>query len=90
MTDASISRDEEDFLAKVRRSNAETEKFIEEAFKLRAEEAKLRAEEAKLRAEEGKLGRDRALSPWQLMLTMVAAGTGLFASGATIFKLFGH
>ena len=42
------TRDDEDFLARLRRSNAETEKLIEEASELRAGEAKLRAEECEL------------------------------------------
>lgn len=48
MTDGSAIRDQEDLLARIRRSDAETEEFMEEAFTLRPEEAKSRAEGRKL------------------------------------------
>jgi hypothetical protein len=45
----------QDVLARIRRSNEETEKFIAEQHRLRAEQDKLRAEQDKLRAEENRL-----------------------------------
>ena len=45
-------------VARVLRSNEETQTFV-------AEQRKLIAEETKFRAEAAKLGRDRVLAPWQ-------------------------
>ena len=47
VTDTIGSPQDDESLAKIRRSNAETEGFIEEASKLRAEGAELRTEERK-------------------------------------------
>ena len=76
------ARDHEDFLARVRRSNAETEKFIEEAFKLRAEEAKLRAEERKL-------GRDAIVAPITTFIAAISAMGALIISIVTLLRLHG-
>jgi hypothetical protein len=83
MTDSSTSNEGEDLLAKLRRSNAETEKFIEEAYKLRAEEAKLRAEERKL-------GRDAWASPVATVASAMTAGAALFGAGLALARLFGR
>ncbi len=83
MTDTAAGRDSEEFLSKIRRSNAETEKFIEEAFKLRAEEAKLRAEERKL-------GRDAWASPVATIASAMTAGAALFGAGLALARLVGH
>jgi hypothetical protein len=69
----------EDFSAKIRRMNAETEKFV-------AEQRKLIAEESKLRREADKFGREK--------LTLVISSTaGLTlaaaAVGGLIVKLLG-
>ncbi len=81
MSDTS-ARDLEDVLARMRRSNAETEKFIEEAFKLRAEEAKLRAEERKL-------GREAFIAPLAIFFTAVSATGALIISIVTLLKTHG-
>lgn len=62
-------------VARVLRSNAETQKFVEE--------------QAKLRAEAAKLDRDRAISVWQVALSCLAAGAALFGAGAAFIKLLG-
>ena len=77
-----LTREEEDFLAKIRRSNAETQKFIEEAFKLRAEEMKLRAEERKL-------GRDAIIAPVAIFITALSAIGALVASTITLLRIHG-
>ncbi len=56
------------------RSNAETQKFVEE--------------QAKLRAEAAKLERDRALAPWQIAAASAAAGAALFGASIAFVKLF--
>lgn len=63
-------------LAKIRRSNAETEKFIEEAYKLRAEERKL--------------GRDAWVSPVATVASAMTAGAALFGAGLALARLFGR
>ena len=83
MTETSIDRDGEDVLAKMRRSNAETETFIEEAYKLRAEGAKLRADERKR-------GRDAWASPVATVASAMTAGAALFGAGLALARLFGR
>jgi hypothetical protein len=68
-------------VARVLRSNAETQKFVEE-------QSKLRAEQAKLQAEADKLVRDRMLAPWQIVATSVAATAALIGGTAAVVKLF--
>lgn len=74
-TSAPTSLDIAEQVARVLRSNAETQKFIEE--------------QAKLRAEADKMTRDRALAPWQIALSGMAAGAALFGAGAAFIKVFG-
>ncbi|KQP53010.1 hypothetical protein [Methylobacterium sp. Leaf106] len=74
-TSAPNSLDIAEQVARVLRSNAETQKFIDE--------------QAKLRAEAEKLARDRALAPWQIVLSSMAAGAALFGAGAAFIKVFG-
>jgi hypothetical protein len=81
MVETSTISHDEDVLAKIRRSNAETEKFIEEAYKLRAEEAKLRAEKRKL-------GRDAWASPVATVASAMTAGAALFGAGLALARLF--
>ncbi len=83
VTDTTGSPHGDENLAKIRRSNAETEKFIEEAYKLRAEEAKLRAEERKL-------GRDAWASPVATVASAMTAGAALFGAGLALAPLFGR
>ncbi|WP_342151170.1 hypothetical protein [Methylorubrum sp. SB2] len=66
--------DLEEQLARIRRSNAETQKFIEE--------------QAKLRAEAAKFERDRTLAPWQIVATSVAATAALIGGTAAVVKVF--
>lgn len=68
-------------VARVLRSNAETQKFVEE-------QGKLRAEQIKLQAEAEKLARDRMLAPWQIVATSVAATAALIGGTAAVVKLF--
>lgn len=82
MSDTSVSSDGEDDLAKIRRSNTETEKFIEETYNLRAEAAKLRAEERKL-------GRDAWASPVATVASAMTAGA-LFGAGLAFARPFGR
>lgn len=70
-------------LAQIERAQAETRKFV-------AEQGKLMAEQSKLNAEAEKLRRDRALVPWQFMVTLLGAGAAAFAAGATFWKVIGH
>lgn len=81
-TSAPTSLDIAEQVARVLRSNEETQKFV-------AEQKKLMAEQAKLDAEAGKLARDRALAPWQIVLSSMAAGAALFGAGAAFIKVFG-
>ncbi|MCJ2042802.1 hypothetical protein MKK55_28215 [Methylobacterium sp. J-059] len=74
-TSAPNSLDIAEQVARVLRSNAETQKFIEE--------------QAKLRAEADKLARERALAPWQIALSGMAAGAALFGAGAAFIKVLG-
>jgi hypothetical protein len=72
---AGQSLDFEEQLARIRRAREESEKFS--------------AEQKKLIAEAGKLDRDRALAPWQIVVTAMAAGAALFGAGAAFVKLLG-
>lgn len=74
-TSSPTSLDIAEQVARVLRSNAETQKFIDE--------------QSKLRAEAEKLARDRALAPWQIVLSSMAAGAALFGAGAAFIKVFG-
>jgi hypothetical protein len=56
---------------------------------LREEALKFAAEQHKLTAEMLKLERDRAVIPWQVVATLLAAGAALFAAGAGFIKLIG-
>ena len=67
-------------VARVLRSNAETEKFV-------AEQRKLIAEQSKLQAETLKIGRDRLLAPLSIGFAGIAAA--LFGAGAAFVKLLG-
>ena len=68
-------------VARVLRSNEETQKVV-------AEQRKLIAEQAKLQAETFKLGRDHTLAPWQIVATSVAATAVLIGGTAAIVKIF--
>lgn len=68
-------------VARVLRSNEETQTFV-------AEQRKLIAEETKFRAEAAKLGRDRVLAPWQIVATSVAATAALIGGTAAVVKSF--
>lgn len=72
MADASLDIAEQ--VARVIRSNEETQKFI--------------AEQRKLIAEAAKLERDRALAPWQIVAASMAAGAALFGASIAFVKLF--
>ncbi|KQT84438.1 hypothetical protein ASG59_03435 [Methylobacterium sp. Leaf466] len=83
-------------VARVLRSNAETEKFVAEQRKLMAEQAKLAAEADKLMAERIKLAtesdkllRDRALAPVSIGFAGMAAGAAIFGAAAAFMKLLG-
>ncbi len=78
MADAALDIAEQ--VARVLRSQEETQKFVSEQHKLMAEAAKLNAEEAKLR-------RDREVSIWQVMIAGMAAGAAFFGAGAAFIKL---
>ncbi|SFH04634.1 hypothetical protein [Methylobacterium gossipiicola] len=73
-TSAPNSLDIAEQVARVLRSNAETQKFVEE--------------QAKLRAEAAKLDRDRAIAPWQIVATTVAATAALIGGTAAVIKIF--
>lgn len=62
-------------VARVLRSNAETQKFV--------------AEQRKLMAEAAKFERERSLSPWQLVVAGAAAAAAFFGAGAAFVKLLG-
>lgn len=61
-------------IARIRRAQAETEKFA--------------AEQRKLASEADKLARDTRFAPWQLSFTGAAAGAAIVGALATITKLF--
>lgn len=66
----------------IREQIARIDRAIEENAKARVEAAKLSAERDKLAAEALKLARDRAIAPWQVAATAVAASAALVgASG---------
>ncbi|WP_348272376.1 hypothetical protein [Methylobacterium sp. GXS13] len=69
-------------VARVLRSNAETEKFV-------AEQRKLIAEQSKLQAETLKIGRDRVLAPLSIGFVGMAAAAAFFGAGAAFVKLLG-
>ncbi len=71
MTDLEL----QDTVARIKRAQAATDKFVDEGHKLRAEA--------------GKLERDRQLLPWQVAVTLLGAGAALFAAGAAFVKLMG-
>ncbi|OAS22460.1 hypothetical protein [Methylobacterium platani] len=79
MADASLDIAEQ--VARVLRSNAETQKFVEEQRKLSAEMNKLMAEAAKL-------NRDRMLAPWQIVAASVAATSALIGGTAAVARFF--
>ncbi|ACL61011.1 hypothetical protein [Methylobacterium nodulans] len=62
-------------VARILRSQEEMQKFA--------------AEQRKLIAEASKLERDRALAPWQIVMSSMAAGAALFGAGAAFVKLLG-
>ncbi|UHC17377.1 hypothetical protein LRS73_05665 [Methylobacterium currus] len=78
MADASLDITEQ--VARVLRSNEETQKFI-------AEQRKLLAEQAEHQAESSKLERDRALAPWQIIVASMAAGAALLGAGGAFIEL---
>lgn len=69
-------------VARVLRSNAETEKFV-------AEQRKLIAEQAKLDAEALKLSRDRTLAPISIAFAGFGAGAALVGAFVAALKLYG-
>jgi hypothetical protein len=75
MTTATVAMDAQEQIARIERMNAETRKFVEKAMKLSAEQAKL--------------GRDRALAPWQIVLSGMTAGAACFGAGVAFIKLLG-
>lgn len=74
--------DIEEQRARIERAQEETRKFV-------AEQIKLMAEQIKMTAKAAKLGRDRALAPWQVALSGMAAGAALFGTGAAFIKILG-
>lgn len=68
-------------VARVLRSNEETQKCV-------AEQRTLIAEQIKRQAEPAKLGRDRALAPWQIVATTVAATAALIGGTAAVVRTF--
>lgn len=74
-TSAPTELDVAEQVARVLRSNAETQKFVEE--------------QSKLRAEAAKLNRDRSLAVWQVAVSCLAAGAAIFGAGAAFIKLLG-
>ncbi|QEE41904.1 MULTISPECIES: hypothetical protein [unclassified Methylobacterium] len=91
MTDAAspAAFDIEAQRAQIQRAQEETGKFVAEQRKLMAEAAKLATEQLKMSAEAAKLGRDRALAPWQVAFSGMAAGAAFFGAGAAFIKLLG-
>lgn len=81
-TAAPASLDLAEQVARVLRSNAETEKFV-------AEQRKLMAEQAKLQAEALKFNRDRFLAPVSIAFAGMAAGAAIFGAAAAFLKLIG-
>ncbi len=84
MTDVEM----QDLVARIKRSQAETDKFVEEGRKRRAESAKVFDECYKLRAEAGKYQRERTT----LAMTGGAAilGAGAVIGGLIVRLLTGH
>ena len=87
-TSAPTNLDIAEQVARVLRSNEETQKFVAEQHKLIAEQTKLQAEQTKLQAEAAKLERDRALAPWQIVAATAAASTALVGAGIALAKVF--
>ena len=81
-TAETVPFDLQEQLARIRRAQAESDKFVEEARKLSAEQNKLFAEALKSE-------RERALAPWQIMVASMAAGAALFGAGAAFIELIG-
>ena len=77
MSDAAAptSLDIAEQVARVLRSNEETQKFV--------------AEQKTLMAEAAKYERDRAISVWQVAVSCLAAGAALFGAGVAFIKLLG-
>jgi hypothetical protein len=77
MSDASTDRlTIDELISRIERQQAETRKFVNEAFKLAAEADKLRAEEKKL-------GRDRLLAPWLAIIGLIG---GIITIASTIAR----
>lgn len=53
------------------------------------ESAKFRSERAKSDAQAKKLGRDYDFHPWQIVITLMAAGGALVGAGAALMKVLG-
>ena len=66
--------DIEEQVARIRRSQVETEKFV--------------AEQRKLMAEAAKFDRERTLAPWQIMATTAAGTAALIGAGIALAKVF--
>lgn len=62
-------------VARVLRSNEETQKFV--------------AEQRKLMAEAAKFERDRSVAVWQVVVGALAAAAAFFGAGAAFVKLLG-
>lgn len=69
-------------LARIRRTQVETDKLAEETRKFVAEQHKLMAEAAKLQ-------RDRGLAPWALIVAIATATAGLFVATVSLLKSMG-
>jgi hypothetical protein len=86
--------EQEEQIARFRQENfrmfEETRKLMEEQHKLLAETRKLDAEQRKLAAESLKFEREHALAPWQIAISGMGTGAGLFAAGAAFWKIFAH
>jgi hypothetical protein len=78
----------QDIIARIKRAQAETDKFVDEGRKLRAEAGKFVEEGYKLRAEGGKLQRERTT----LAMTSGAAilGAGAVIGGLLLRLMTGH
>ena len=77
MTDTPIptTPDFEEQLARIRRMNVETQKFVEEGMKLAAEARKL--------------NREATIIPFTAIFTAFTAGAAVVGAVAALFKLYG-
>lgn len=72
----------EELIARIRKTQAETDKLVEEGRKFAVEQHKLTAEAQKLQ-------RDHGLAPWSMTIALVSAGAALAVAITALLKSAG-